>query len=165
MRLSWRKHQLQRRRVTHRMVTHWAGDQFTFQGVSVQRCLWCGAELEYKEWAKIPVPGVDGKTIEQVKDEMFNGAWSGLVCIDVNGMRFSVPVDPYSWPDDACMWEGWSEADKAKAVGRLAAQRSKVGAAATARDSVQQPVDQTDGRESERWKPGWTSGIFHRLPY
>lgn len=98
------------------IVVHWAGDQFTFRRVSVQRCLWCGALIEHKDWSKIEIPGVEGKTYEQVKGEMFDGTFGGFVGVDQTGYTFHVPIPSNGVPpENACMWEGYSREEIAKA--------------------------------------------------
>jgi hypothetical protein len=76
------------------VIVHYvAGIQITAGQVSRQRCMWCGEVVEEKRWGEIDIPNVDGKSPEQVADEMFRGAWpEGWIAI-IDDVRVVVTAD------------------------------------------------------------------------
>ncbi len=100
-----------------RIVVHYVGEQITFNLRSRQRCMWCGVLIEDKDWSRIVVPTVEGKTVEQVKEEMFDGTWGGLIAVDLRGMPFQAyPLESGLPPENACVWEGVDAKTKADAL-------------------------------------------------
>lgn len=90
-------------------IVHLAGPQITFDGVARQRCCWCGALIEERDFSNMAV-AVDPSASAEVQQEEANsaaqGSWKGFVAIDgTNPVCKSAVAEPEDGkaPERSCM--------------------------------------------------------------
>lgn len=84
-------------------IVHFAGESLTFGTVQRQRCLWCGALIDERDFSRMATQIQPGESEEQAVEAMHRTHWSGLVAIDGN-VRWAVddPEDGKA-PPRSCM--------------------------------------------------------------
>ena len=92
-------------------IAHLAGPQITFDGVQVQRCVWCGALVEERDLNNMGVATDSSASTEVQQEEANNAAsghWEGWVLI---AGTFPVMLTSIDEPGDgkppreACMYK------------------------------------------------------------
>jgi hypothetical protein len=87
-------------------IIHIAGPAITYGAMQRQRCAWCGALIDERDFERMAVQ-VDASASEEVQREEARRAlelrWEGLVAVD-GGARWALP-DPEDGraPDRSCM--------------------------------------------------------------
>jgi hypothetical protein len=89
-------------KTTEGAIVHLAGEQITFNDRSRQRCLWCGALIEDKDWTRIAIAVEPGKTTEEMAESMRATKWNEFVGADGN-MRYAVEHEGDKVPEGSCM--------------------------------------------------------------
>jgi hypothetical protein len=84
-------------------VVHLAGDQVTFQEVSRQRCLWCGALIDERDWAKIGLQVPAGMSAEVAFEGERRCMWRGFVGVEGNARWAVAEPEPGMVPANTCM--------------------------------------------------------------
>lgn len=84
-------------------IIHFAGQDMTFGTIQRQRCLWCGALIDERDFSRMATQIQPGESEEQAVEAMRRTRWSGLVAVD-GGARWAVddPEDGKA-PDRSCM--------------------------------------------------------------
>jgi hypothetical protein len=90
-------------------IVHLAGPVITFDGVSRQRCAWCGALIEERDHSNMMV-ATDSSASPEVQQEEANsagrGRWEGFVAIEgTNPVCMSAVPEPEDGnaPERSCM--------------------------------------------------------------
>lgn len=90
-------------------IVHIAGPSITFDGVKVQRCAWCGALIESRDFSRMAV-ATDPSASQEVQQEEANSAgrasWEGFVSVIDGFPRILSAVDEPEdgkAPERSCM--------------------------------------------------------------
>ncbi len=86
-------------------LIHLVGDQVTAGHVSRQRCLWCGALVEERDWSRIKFPIPAGMSAEVAFEQRRRQTWQGFVEVDAeHGIKLSVQEpSPGITPAGSCL--------------------------------------------------------------
>lgn len=90
-------------------IVHIAGPSIIFDNVKVQRCAWCGALIERRDFSRMEVV-TDSTASQEVQQEETNSAgraeWRGFVSVIAGNPRYLSAVDEPEdgkAPEHSCM--------------------------------------------------------------
>lgn len=84
-------------------LIHIVGHHVEVDGVRRQRCLWCGALIDERDFKRMSVQIQEGQTPEEAAQSMRDSHWVGLVAVDGN-VKWSVDDPPDGKiPVNSCM--------------------------------------------------------------
>jgi hypothetical protein len=89
-------------KTTEGAIVHLVGEQITFNERSRQRCLWCGALVDEKDWTRTSIAISPGQTVAEARESMCATKWAEFVGVDGN-MRYAVEHEGDKVPEGSCM--------------------------------------------------------------